>query len=603
MNNDNRNVLCGMSRGVLLVCVWLALLPLWAQADDVGISAAGQIAPKVVELIAPKEVREVLASYFVLPTKVLASENERAVFMRRAQREIPELLVTEGYFSGKVKLRSVSSEGLLELEVLPGARTVVSEVNIEFRGDLALPDATRSARVQQLRAAWRLPVGKPFRAIAWDDAKADLLTQVASKDYAAARMVESAAQVDAATASARLHIVIDSGARYLFGEMQVSGLERYEELLVTRNATFSRGQPYQRDLLLAFQTKVQNQPQFGSVVVSLDTASGVQTSVAGESAVIIPVKIKIDEAQSRKISLGAGYSTNSGKRGSLSYQSYNFVNQAWTLNGALVLEQNHQIFSTGIDTPPNPLGYRLSWVGSTEKTQIQGLETRLDKFGVTRSRSLFDIDSGISLTWQEELLLPQGGILEDNLALVLDWRWYRRRVDNPLSPMNGELTEIKIGAASKELLSDQDFVRSYVRHQAWIPLGANDVVSLRIEGGYTASRSRLGIPQDYLFRVGGTQTVRGFAYQSLGVSEGNAIVGGRVMTTASLEYTHWFGSYGFALFSDAGGAADTLPTLHLSSGSGAGIRWRSPVGPLALDLAQGKGQPSSHVHFSIAVAI
>jgi translocation and assembly module TamA len=141
-----------------------------------------------------------------------------------------------------------------------------------------------------------------------------------------------------------------------------------------------------------------------------------------------------------------------------------------------------------------------------------------------------------------------------------------------------------------------------MRHQIWLPLGERDVVTLRLEGGYTAALSSQGIPQDYLFRVGGTQTVRGFAYQSLGVIDGNAVVGGRVMATGSAEYTHWFGKFGAALFMDAGDAADVLPDLRLSQGYGIGARWRSPVGPLALDFARGKGQPDMRIHFSITVA-
>src|SRR5450759_5872504 len=91
---------------LVIVCGWLTL-PELAQA-------------KAVNLIAPKEVREVLAKYFVLPDTLLKNENERAIFMSRAQREIPELLVTEGYFSSKVILQFVSRAGVLELEVIPG---------------------------------------------------------------------------------------------------------------------------------------------------------------------------------------------------------------------------------------------------------------------------------------------------------------------------------------------------------------------------------------------------------------------------------------------------------------------------------------------------
>jgi len=581
---------------VLLVMVFCCLFrPQLVHAEEDDSNSA-------VNLIAPEEIREVLAKYFVLPDALLQNENERAIFMRRAQSEIPDLLATEGYFSSKVLLRNVSKDGTLELEVIPGPRTLVTEVNIEFRGDLSQPQMPINERVKQLRAAWSLPPGTPFRAISWDEAKADLLARVARQDYAAARLVESNAQVDPSSNRATLHIVVDSGPRYLFGELRISGLERYEELLVTRYALFRPGQPYQRDLLLSFQTQLQNLPQFSSVIVNLDIAHPDSGIDSNQGAVTAPVNVQIVEAQSRKLSLGIGYSTNNGVRNEINYQSYNFLNQAWTLSGDLVFEQNRQTASVGLDTPPNPLGYHLTWTASGEKTQIQGLETRRDKFGVTRSRVLFGIETGIGMSWQQEQRLPLGGIRETDQALVFDWHWNRRRVDNPLFPMSGSLTELRLGGASRAMLSDQDFVRSYGRYQLWIPLAERDVVSLRIEGGYTASTSRLGIPQEYLFRVGGTQTVRGFAFQSLGFLEGNAVVGGRAMATSSAEYTHWFSNWGAALFYDVGDAADTAPELHMSQGYGIGARWRSPVGPLALDFAHGKGQPDTRIHFSIAVA-
>lgn len=559
--------------------------------------AQGSSIPAVT-LIAPETVREVLSKYFVLPDTLLKNENERAIFMRRAQREIPELLVTEGYFSSKVALRTVTPAGVLELEVMPGQRTVVTDVNIEFSGDLSLPQKQRAERVQQLRAAWSLQPGMPFRVTAWDEAKAELLAQVASQDYAAARLVESSARVDPAKAGASLHVVVDSGPRFLFGDLQITGLERYEKSLVDRRASFSPGQRYERKLLLAFQNQLQSMPQFSSVNVSFDTR------IAGADAgpLTVPVGVKIVEAQSRKISLGIGYSTNNGVRNQINYQSYNFLNQAWTLSGAMIFEQNSQTVSTILDTQPNPLGYHFTWNASADKTQIQGLDTRTYKIGATRSRTLFNIETGIGLNGQREQQIPLGGIPDSVQALVLDWHWNRRNVDNPLFPMSGTLTQLLVGGASKSVLSDQDFVRSYGRQQIWLPLSDSDVVTLRIEGGYTAASSRVGIPQDYLFRVGGTQTVRGFAYQSLGVIEGNAVVGGRVMATGSVEYTHWFGNFGAALFMDAGGAADVLSDLRMSQGYGIGARWRSPVGPLALDFARGKGQPGIRIHFSIAVA-
>jgi len=574
-------------RGCLLAVVLyiFSAQALYAQSGSI---------PAVI-LHAPEAVREVLKAHFTLPDKLLLNENERATFMRRAQREIPELSATEGFFSAEVKLRRVSGPGVLELDVITGQRTRVAAVEIEMRGDLP----HEPQRAHAVRQTWLLPVGKPFRSADWESAKTELLAQVAREDFAAARLVASEAEVDVAAASARLRIVIDSGPRYVFGELKLAGLVRYEPLLVERQTTFKSGAPYRRKLLLDFQAKVQKLPQFSSVIVRLDTAAAQPTA---EGRLRAPVNVEVVEAQSRKLAFGIGYSTNHGVRNEVNYQSYNFLDQAWTLQGVVAAEKNRQALTLALDTPPNPLGYWLSWRSGTEKTDVQELETRRDKFGVTRSRIQFNIETGIGLNWQQERRIPLGGIRESDQALVLDWHWYRRVVDDPLAPTDGGVTELRVGGASQAALSDQNFVRSYGRHQSWIALGANDVLLLRIEGGYTASTSRLGIPQEYLFRVGGTQTVRGFAYQSLGVQEGGAVVGGRVMSTLSAEYTHWFGNWGAALFVDAGGAADTAPALKLSTGYGLGARWRSPVGPLALDVARGKGEPAPRIHFAIAVA-
>jgi translocation and assembly module TamA len=119
----------------------------------------------------------------------------------------------------------------------------------------------------------------------------------------------------------------------------------------------------------------------------------------------------------------------------------------------------------------------------------------------------------------------------------------------------------------------------------------------------TLADSREGVPQDFLFRSGGAQSVRGYDYQSLGVKEGNATVGGRYLATASAEYVRWFQpQWGAAAFVDAGDAADTRADYDLRVGYGVGARWRSPAGPLAIDLAWGHQERSLRLHFGVAVA-
>ena len=57
-----------------------------------------------------------------------------------------------------------------------------------------------------------------------------------------------------------------------------------------------------------------------------------------------------------------------------------------------------------------------------------------------------------------------------------------------------------------------------------------------------------------------------------------------------------------AYFIDAGNAAETFSHLDPAVGTGIGLRWRSPVGPLRLDWAWGVKTRKSRLHFSVGIA-
>ena len=117
------------------------------------------------------------------------------------------------------------------------------------------------------------------------------------------------------------------------------------------------------------------------------------------------------------------------------------------------------------------------------------------------------------------------------------------------------------------------------------------------------ARSRDGVPSVFLFRTGGDTTVRGYAFDSLGVQEDDATVGGRYYGVASAEVTHWFTpSWGVATFIDAGNATDSLHSFTLDYGYGIGARLRTPIGPFRLDLAYGQEVRQVRIHFSVGLS-
>jgi translocation and assembly module TamA len=138
-------------------------------------------------------------------------------------------------------------------------------------------------------------------------------------------------------------------------------------------------------------------------------------------------------------------------------------------------------------------------------------------------------------------------------------------------------------------------------HVNWlIPLGQPNDLLIRGDTGIVFANSREGIPSSFLFRTGGDQTIRGYQYRSIGVPQGEAIVGGRYLALGSVEYTRWVtDTLGAAVFVDAGDAFDDTERFDLAVGYGVGVRWRSPIGPLRGDVAYGERDSGVRVHFSI----
>ena len=548
-----------------------------------------------MRILAPEAVRVLLETHFHPPESPFADEMERLAFRRRARTEIADLLATEGYFSPTIEFSEVDAAGAIDILVEPGPQATVATVSIEFVGELAqaAQAADEISRAQQLRAAWSLTPGHAFRSSAWNDAKADLLAALVQQDYAAAKWVESRVDVDVAQRQVALHLVVDSGPACRFGELAIQGLQRYDEDLIRRQLTFRPGEPYRQSRLLAFQTQLQNLPHFSSVFVTVEP-DGAQPT--------LPVRVTVTEAASRYLDLGAGYSSSNGARGEIGYRSHNFLGWAWNLNSGLHLEQNRQKLFADVETLPDDKGYRLVWGGRTEASRIQGLQTQREVIGIARSRRHGKIETRLALDWQAEDRRAQGGSEESTRALVLDWRWNRRDVDRPLMPRQGDVLEVGVALALNRLGSDRDFLRWTARYQYWQPIGERDGLSMRAEVGQTLAQSRFGIPQDYLFRIGGPQSVRGYAYRSLGVREGSAVVGGRAMVSGAAEYTHWLGGdFGLAWFVDSGGAGDAWREVRRVVGYGLGARWRTAAGPLGIDLAYGAKEKNWRLHFAVSV--
>lgn len=521
-----------------------------------------------------------------------ALDGERAErrTLRRVRREMTELLATEGWFSPSFDI--AGDPPVLRIE--PGERTRVSSVSIVFDGDLAGDGDERTARRAALRAGWRLAEGRPFRQADWSAAKQTLLEDLTARDYAAAVLGDSRAEVDPDSARVDLSVRLDSGPAFRFGDIEATGLALHDLDLVRRYSTIKPGDPYSTEAVLAFERALLSSPYFSSVQILAD--------VDPARADATPVRVAVTEASSRRLSFGAGLSSNTGYRGEVGWSDNNLFKRSWLLNSAVRLEQLRQVAFADVMLPPHADGYRDSFGVLAENADIQDLITRRVGAGIVRARVKGDIEIRHSLSLQREQREIDGLVQSTQQSLALNTSWTWRRVDDLFNPRDGWVLNAQIGGGVKGLLSDTNFLRGYLKGQWFIPVGQRDQLILRGEFGLTGGVTD-ALPQDFLFRTGGSTTVRGYDYLELGVRQGNAIVGGRALGVASVEYVHWTSdTWGAAFFIDAGDAADKREDFKPAFGAGAGVRWRSPAGPIAFDLAYGERERQWRPHFSLAIA-
>lgn len=574
---------------MLFAACMLLVLPLAAQAQAFRYS---------VELDVPEAHRALLQNHLEIYT---ARENPRMdadqlrALVRRTPDQIREFLATEGFYSPAIDSSLTERQGawIAGFTIAPGDPVRVAGVDLQLRGAIAAEE--RAARLAIMRERWPLREGMVFRQTQWEQAKRSVLQLLLAEQYPAAKIASSQATVDPRNLQVSLRIVLDSGPAFTFGAMEVSGLERYPRSIVDRLNDIEPGSPYSQARLLQFQTRLQDSRYFTAALVIADIDPARPERV--------PVKVRVVEAQSRKLGFGAGISTNTGARGQIEYQDLNFLDRAWRLSGLLKLETKKQLLSGDIQFPRAASGYVDSLTALTERTDIERQVTRKYGLGAKRAHVVGNTETAFGLQYQTERLEIAGAQSDSRQALVGSYAWTRRNVNNLLYPTDGFLLSTQVGVAAKALLSDQDFVRSYIKANYYRSVGKNGGLILRGELGATLARSSQGIPSDFLFRAGGDQSVRGFAYQSLGVKSGDAIVGGRYLGVASAEYVHWLTpDWGAAVFYDAGTAADNLRDFEPVHGYGAGARWRSPVGLLNLDLAYGREVRKARVHFSVGIS-
>jgi translocation and assembly module TamA len=316
----------------------------------------------------------------------------------------------------------------------------------------------------------------------------------------------------------------------------------------------------------------------------------------------IPVTIKTVPAKPRLYAWGLGYGTDTGPRISLG-AVYRRINDRG--HGILADARVSRVYRTV------GLQYRVPIGNLVSDSLVYKASADFEDVGDEGNTDLYTLGISHNVEWgpfqrrlyaefrYEDYELGEGSEVTRNLIPGITLS--QLRTDNVLFPRQGYSWSADLRGAAG-VISDTRFLRGRLDGRYVYPVGERGRVLLRSRLGATAVKDFDKLPASERFFAGGDQSVRGYGYQKLGPRDDSGdIVGGRYLAVGSVELDYLFaGDFGAALFVDSGNADDNfLPSLK--TGAGVGLRWRSPVGMLRVDVAHPfvDSDDSYRLHISI----
>ncbi len=595
-----------------------------------GSASAPQVPEFQLEVQAPAPLRALLLRHLDLARLQQLPEGERlgpGEFNRLvagAPAQARELLQTEGYFDTQVQVQreaaTASTPRLVRLLVEPGVPTRVAALRWQAQGAVqAQLDAgadTDAAEARRLRTMLQAPdngvlgVGDVFRNADWAATKQQLVTRLRSAGYAAARLVDSAADVDADARTATLSVTLDSGPRFLAGPLLVSGLKLHDEATVRALAGFDTGDALTEERLTAFQDRLQKTRLFQSASVTVEP----DPAQAGAA----PVRVRVQESLLQQATAGLGFSANTGPRMTLEHTHRRVFGWPVVADNKLEWGRDAQSWSGDFSSHPGP-GFWRRIAGVQIERAVSDADVVLTqrlRLGRAQDTPRMERLFFLELVRSRQADLPgtegavrSGGVASIANALSANAHWVWRDLDNVLLPTRGLSLALQtgVGQANQHGGPSGPFARLYGRLTAYLPLGDRWYGTARAELGHLGHGTGVKVPDALGFRAGGDDSVRGYAWRSLAPTDATGgTVSGERLLTASVEVARpilaSMPSLWGALFIDAGRAVSDWREFSPAWGYGAGLRWRSPIGPLRLDLAWADELKKLRLHFSVGIA-
>jgi translocation and assembly module TamA len=490
-----------------------------------------------------------------------------------AEEEIRKGLEPFGYYNVQVSSTlETTDKGLTALfRVTPGEPVKVTAQKVEVRGEAALLDPVRRA----LRR-FNPDEGEVFNHMVYEESKANVEQSLLEQGFLRMQARQHRVEVSRKANTASIDLQWESGPRMKFGRVNFSEVQFPPEFL-ERYIPWESGAYYSPDQLVAFQQRLVDADYFSTVSVQpdLEHAEGLE----------VPVQVSLSPAKRNIYTAGAYISTDTGPGVKLGMQRRWMNSSGHKFQADIDYAQRLQAFSAS---------YRIPLLGPNEKSLNFGITHRNedtdtstsknDRIAVNESRKWHGFTRTVGLQY----LAGTFEIGEDDRftrLLYAEGTLTKKQADDFFFPRRGWSAGTAVRFAPEGLLSDTSFTQFTLDGKYVKGLGRRTRFITRLSFGTMAVDDFDQMPPELRFFAGGDRSIRGFDYQALGsTNDAGDVIGGTYLAVGSLELEHYFlREWGAAVFVDAGDAW-LKGDYTMNVGAGIGVRWRSPVGVVRVDV-------------------
>jgi len=492
--------------------------------------------------------------------------------------ELNKAMQAFGYFEAKTTATDSindSGERNIIFSISKGQVIQVSKLKMSITGD-----GRTQAELLQWIKDFPLKESTPLHQINYEIAKKNLFQLFHELGYFAGQLTQHEILVDPKSHSAAISIAIDTGRRSNFGNIEFSQTNAvFNEVYLRKFLNVKPGDPFSGTKLNELHERLVSSGEFSKIDIEADINQQIDF--------LVPVKLVLEPKKRSKYTFGAGYGTDTGSRIKLGLERRRITSSAHQIAGEALLS-NKQISLKGSYRIPLNKPYSDYFLSTGERF-IEKLDTHYRQTNSASFSSNYKLSNWLRsyLVSIESETYRINGEPENHTryvipGLVLSYLPDQNSVLSQFSPT----WILKLKFSREEIFSAANLSQMYSYSQLNVRLTPRLSLVSRLSAGFTDIEDISKLPASLRFFAGGDNSIRGFAYNSLGpINEAGEVEGGKNLLVFSVEGRRKQGTdKEISIFFDMGNAYNQ-ELLELESGAGVGFGWQFPFGVVRIYAA------------------